>query len=117
MRGNWVVKIMLAGLVCATLGLLSVENAAAGWYTCVIDRIVIAPDNGNVQFIVTPGTGEAGFVGEGKLRVLNSKVGANKVLASLLTAQSMGWEVRLECALAPNATVQDMLTMTSPWTP
>jgi hypothetical protein len=117
MRGNWVVKIMVAGLLCASFGLLSAHNAAAGWYTCVINRITMAPGNGNVQFIVTPGTGETNFTGEGKLRVLNSAVGANKVLASLLTAQSMGWEVRLECAIPPNSAVQDMTTMTSPWNP
>lgn len=114
MRRSLVTKVMLVGLVFASLSFLLAENASAVWYQVLITRVQVNCDgtaDGQVNIEFVPGTGEVGFVGTGKAWIGNNAIANNRLLAIVLTASSMGWECGINLQNVPSATPQKIITL------
>jgi hypothetical protein len=76
-------------------------NAFAVFYTCIIDKVVSRSDS-QVRLQILPGTGETRFTALSRIYVDTSKAGGKNMLATILTAVSLGAEVTFDCAKVPD---------------
>lgn len=85
-------KVILT--VCLTLAIFAflVPAANAGWYNCLVYKVV-PYESGNVSVQLNPGANETRFGETSRGIITGGTEGANKMLATLLTAMVNGWEV------------------------
>ena len=94
-------KILVVGLSLLACCFLVTSVVQAGWYDCKI--VYVNPRaNGTVMIQFDPGTNEDAFVEKSRAYVKPSDIGANKLLATILTAVSLGQEVAIEVDTVPS---------------
>jgi len=82
-----------------------VSTASAAYYACKV--VIINPKETELVIQVNPGTGETRFQGTARVTLPDSSAGT-KMLAVILTAVSLGYEVSLNCANVPSSTPQQV---------
>lgn len=90
--------------VLAILAFL-VPAANATWYKCIVAQIV-PREGGNVYVQFLPGTDEDRFTERSRGTISSDAPGGNKMLATLLTAISLGYEVTILMDNTPSWTSQ-----------
>jgi hypothetical protein len=98
----------LCAIIVLSAGLAS--NASAAWFTVKVVQVVPRASGGDVFVQVSPGTGETAFTGVARGIIQGSDEGANKIMAVLLTAISMGAEVTIEMANPPQWNPAQIIT-------
>jgi hypothetical protein len=100
--------VLILALVCVATFVLGSATAQATWYTCKVAGIV-PWSSGDTRIQLDPGTGETRFAERARVNIPAAAVGGNKMVAALLTAISLGYEVTVECTNAPSwGTIQDI---------
>ena len=105
-------KVLVAGLCLFALCFVVIPSADAAFYACVVSK-VIPYANGDVAVQFTPGTGETRFTGTVRGILDADDPGANKILAVLLTACSMGLEVNVSMDDVPSWAVIQIIKAVS----
>jgi len=93
-------KKLVAVLMCLAITLAFAPIAQAGWYQAIVYKVTPWSD-GQVRVQLLPGSGNSDWVGYVRLNIALDAPGKNAMLATLLTAASMGWEVSVECTNLP----------------
>ena len=94
---KYLIKALSILAICTAM----TSNSFAGWYSVKVVQVVPRADTGDVFVQISPGAGETSFTGVARGIIQGSDSGANKIMAVLLTAVSLGSEVTVEMASTP----------------
>ena len=75
-------------------------SASADWYKCIVDKVVPWSD-GEVRLQLLPGTGEHAFTVKVRMYIDSEQPGGKNMLATILTAVSLGSEITAESETVP----------------
>lgn len=81
-----------------------VSTASATYYACKV-TVINPKEAGEIAIQVVPGASETRFTGTAKVNLPEGSMQA-KMLAVILTAVSLGYEVSLNTAAVPSSTTQ-----------
>jgi hypothetical protein len=103
-------KKILCILTVFSLFLLVAPSANAAWDFYLVQLYEISPNSdGLVRIKFTPGTDEDAFTGIARAHIDQTDPGASKMLATLLTAASMGWQCSLYLQYVPSFEFQKIV--------
>ena len=106
-------KIPAYLLSILTLSLMLTANSLAANFTVKIAAVVPRAANGDVVVQFDPGTGETRFTERSRGLLLGDDTGTNKVMAVLLTAITLGQEVKLDLPNTPSFAEVQVINSTS----
>ena len=94
-------RFSIVGLSLLVFCFLFTAVAQAGWYQAKVTKLVSFP-NGKIEVHFIPGTGETAFNGTVRLALFTeADPGGKSMYATILTAISLGSEVKLQCDYVP----------------
>lgn len=103
-------KMMLSVLLFSVMMIFSINALAADWYTATVAQVVTRVETGETILQIIPLNTASGFEVKSRLNMLNTDVGANKTLALILTAVSLGKPINVYTASMPTWTTQKLLS-------
>lgn len=89
-------RTLIIGLCIIACCFIFTANAYAGTYICIVTEVQPWSD-GEVRLKVLPAPTGGGFTGEARLTIDTSQPGGKNMLATVLTAVSLGSEISVKC--------------------
>ena len=93
-------RALIIGFCLIVICFMFTANASADWYKCIVAKVVPWSD-GVVRIQLLPGTNETNFTGTVRLEIDTTQPGGKNILATILTAISLGAEITAESATVP----------------
>jgi hypothetical protein len=92
--------VLIIGFCLIVSCLMFTANASAAWYQCIVYKALPRSD-GEVRLQLEPGTGETAFSGYVRMYIDTTQPGGKNMLATILTAISLGAEVTVQSENVP----------------
>ena len=93
-------RALIIGFCLIVSFLIFTVSASAAWYKCVVVQVVPWSD-GEVRLQLQPGTNETNFSGTVRMYIDTTQPGGKNMLATILTAISLGSEITAESETVP----------------
>jgi hypothetical protein len=93
-------RALIIGFCLIVSCFMFTANVSAAWYNCAVVQIVPWSD-GEVRLQLQPGTNETAFSGTVRMTIDTTQPGGKNILATVLTAISLGAEITAESATVP----------------